>query len=182
MHISFFSCLPFCCIICAIANQVIDICNIIFAYIPVDIDVFVAITKFDLVEEQSSFEIDSQEDKKITMKDFLAREREVATHFSIDGSLKHNSIRWVSYVDGHSEDNPFIENIALRFVRQMMQPGRSKHQEENEPSPVVTTRVEMARHAERWVNETNVDVKQVLIFLFVAIFIAFLYKILSKSV
>ncbi|XP_052220719.1 uncharacterized protein LOC127837564 isoform X2 [Dreissena polymorpha] len=147
-----------------------------------DIDVFVAITKFDLVEEQSSFEIDSQEDKKITMKDFLAREREVATHFSIDGSLKHNSIRWVSYVDGHSEDNPFIENIALRFVRQMMQPGRSKHQEENEPSPVVTTRVEMARHAERWVNETNVDVKQVLIFLFVAIFIAFLYKILSKSV
>ncbi|XP_052224243.1 uncharacterized protein LOC127839890 [Dreissena polymorpha] len=85
-----------------------------------DIDVFVAITKFDLVEEQSSFETDSQDDKTIIMKDFLAREREVATHFSIDGSLKHNSIRRVSYVDGHSEENPFIENIAFRFVRQMM--------------------------------------------------------------
>ncbi|XP_052220786.1 uncharacterized protein LOC127837579 isoform X3 [Dreissena polymorpha] len=81
-----------------------------------NIDVFVAITKYDLVAEQGRFStFNSQE--QITMEQFLEYERNVARHFSV---FEHNRIRWVSYVDGHSGDNPFIENIALKLVRQMM--------------------------------------------------------------
>ncbi|KAH3800916.1 uncharacterized protein LOC127837871 [Dreissena polymorpha] len=145
-----------------------------------NIDVFVVITKYDLVEEQKRFPAVRQQEQ-ITMEKFLEHEHEVATHFSIDGSLKHNSIRWVSYVDGHSEDNPFIENIALKFVRQMMQPGRSKHQVENAPSTVVTPLVEMSRDAERWLAETNVNMKTALLVLVAALIIALIYHLLTRS-
>ncbi|KAH3800452.1 hypothetical protein DPMN_154085 [Dreissena polymorpha] len=81
-----------------------------------NINVFVAITKYDLVAEQGIFStLDLQ--GQITMEQFEEHERKVAEHFGI---FEHNSIRWVSYVDGHNADNPFIENIALKFVRQMM--------------------------------------------------------------
>ncbi|KAH3800997.1 hypothetical protein DPMN_154641 [Dreissena polymorpha] len=65
-------------------------------------------------------------------------ENEVAKEFGIGGAMEHNSICWQSYVDGRCLDDPYIDNIALKFVRQIMQPRRRRHPVESNKTPVLT--------------------------------------------
>ena len=104
-------------------------------------------TKYDLADNQAGFspqrsDRDASSDKTATSlmsekeehctsddveskKMFKKFEKTVAENLSLEGSMNRNSIRWVSYVDEHSDNNPHIENIALKFVKKMMEPNRT---------------------------------------------------------
>ncbi|XP_052789235.1 uncharacterized protein LOC128224359 [Mya arenaria] len=84
------------------------------------VDVFVVITKYDLVHDQKLYEAQTTGEKIVTEEVFKKFEAKVANHFSMEGSMESNCFRWVSYVDGHGSDNPYIDNIALRFIEKMM--------------------------------------------------------------
>ena len=60
-----------------------------------------------------------------SMEKFQKFEKTVAENLSLEGSMSRNSIRWVSYVDEHSDNNAHIENIALKFFKKMMEPNRT---------------------------------------------------------
>lgn len=85
-------------------------------------DVFVVITKYYLVMGQHNYNRQS-EDKTITMEQFKILEKDVAKLFNIEGALGDNRICWVSYTDDSGSDNPYIDNIALKFIKRMVLPG-----------------------------------------------------------
>ncbi|KAH3800557.1 hypothetical protein DPMN_154190 [Dreissena polymorpha] len=94
-----------------------------------DVDVFIVITKCDLVQGLKRFSKAVSKEKGteiIKAAQFKKTEEEVANVFNIKGVQKHTSIHWMSYV-GDSEDDPYIANIALEFIKQMMQPKRQKN-------------------------------------------------------
>ncbi|WAR30814.1 hypothetical protein MAR_033390 [Mya arenaria] len=94
--------------------------EILRAYFGDPVDVFVVITKYDLVHDQKLYEAQTTGEKIVTEEVFKKFEAKVANHFSMEGSMESNCFRWVSYVDGHGSDNPYIDNIALRFIEKMM--------------------------------------------------------------
>ncbi|XP_052216692.1 uncharacterized protein LOC127834714 [Dreissena polymorpha] len=101
-----------------------------------NIDLFVVITKCDLVE---GFNTSGTTGANMIKQDtFKKMENEVADVFSIGGAMEQNSIRWQSYVDGRCLDDTYIDNIALKFVRQMMLPRRKRHQVETDKSALLT--------------------------------------------
>ncbi|KAH3808757.1 hypothetical protein DPMN_137115 [Dreissena polymorpha] len=52
--------------------------------------------------------------------------------------MEQSSTRWQSYVDGRCLDDPSIDNIALKFVKKMMQPRRKRFRVEADKIPVLT--------------------------------------------
>ncbi|KAH3800502.1 hypothetical protein DPMN_154135 [Dreissena polymorpha] len=72
----------------------------------------------------------------ITAAQFKKTEEKVANVFNITGVQKHTSIHWMSYV-GDSEDDPYIDNIALEFIKKMMQPKRQKNQIKLDTMPLI---------------------------------------------
>lgn len=120
---------------------------------------FVVITKYDLVSEQSRYDCRS-EDQMVTMETFEKIENELAEVFSIRGALEDNRIRWVSYTDSGSTDNPYIDNIALKFIRRMVMPGRPQVEEVR---PVISPAVRLQLEANRWLE----DIKLFHLFIFI---------------
>ncbi|KAH3800376.1 hypothetical protein DPMN_154009 [Dreissena polymorpha] len=99
--------------------------------------------------------------------------------------MQDNCIEWVSYVDGYSEDNPFIDNIALKFLRQIMRPDRSKHKMENDPSSIAVPsrhEVEQRQMSGKELTEDNHLYKQYILIglVFACALIAGTYKLVSK--
>ncbi|XP_052789508.1 uncharacterized protein LOC128223988 [Mya arenaria] len=153
------------------------------------VDVFVVITKYDLVKDQHIYEARDKVEEYITEECFQKFEAEVANHFSIEGAIENNSIRWVSYVDGHGSDNPHIDNIALRFVEKMIQPRRghdygnpSKKAEAN--VPLVRKRKILKFQAKKKMTEISreMDWKCWFIFALVVVLLAVFYKLLTKDI
>ncbi|XP_052789509.1 uncharacterized protein LOC128223989 [Mya arenaria] len=153
------------------------------------VDVFIVITKYDLVKDQSLYEAYSKEDECITEECFEEFETKVANHFSIEGAKENNCIRWVSYVDGHGSDNPHIDNIALGFVEKMMQPRRghdygrpSKEAAAN--MPVVPMNKILKLKAKKKMAEMSreVDWKCGFICALVVVLLAVFYKLLTKGI
>ncbi|XP_060598212.1 uncharacterized protein LOC132751997 [Ruditapes philippinarum] len=81
--------------------------------------VFVVLTKYDLVKDENSFKWSSNE-PTVTYEEFREIEKEIEQRFSIQGSLEDNRTRWVSYSDATGKDNPYIDNIALKFIKRML--------------------------------------------------------------
>ncbi|XP_060567618.1 uncharacterized protein LOC132726324 [Ruditapes philippinarum] len=81
--------------------------------------VYVVLTKYDLVKDENSFKWSSNE-PKVTFEEFREIEKEIEQRFSIEGSLEDNRTRWVSYTDATGKDNPYIDNIALKFIKRML--------------------------------------------------------------
>ncbi|KAH3800537.1 hypothetical protein DPMN_154170 [Dreissena polymorpha] len=146
-------------------------------YFKYNIDLFVVITKCDLVEGFNTSEKTS-DSNMIKRHQFKEMENEVAKEFSIGGAMEHNSIRWQSYVDGRCLDDPYIDNIALKFVRQMMQPRRRRHPVESDKTPVLTPQKMFLFKLTKAVNDMNADEK--LAFL-VGIFVALVVVYVSLS-
>ncbi|KAH3801022.1 hypothetical protein DPMN_154666 [Dreissena polymorpha] len=121
-----------------------------------NIELGVVITKCDLVEGFNTSEKTS-ESNIIKQHQFKRMENKVAKEFSIGGAMEHNSIRWQSYVDGRCLDDPYIDNKALKFVRQMMQPRRRRHPVESDKTPVLTPQKMLLFKLTKAVNEMNAD-------------------------
>ncbi|XP_052253598.1 uncharacterized protein LOC127859974 isoform X2 [Dreissena polymorpha] len=100
-----------------------------------DVDVFIVITKCDLVQGMKRFP-KAESKETITAAQFKKTEQEIANVFNIKGVQKHTSINWMSYV-GDSEDDPDIDNIALQFIKQMMQPKRQKNRIKLDTMPLI---------------------------------------------
>ncbi|WAR30850.1 hypothetical protein MAR_033392 [Mya arenaria] len=163
--------------------------EILRVYFGDPVDVFVVITKYDLVKDQHIYEARDKVEEYITEECFQKFEAEVANHFSIEGAIENNSIRWVSYVDGHGSDNPHIDNIALRFVEKMIQPRRghdygnpSKKAEAN--VPLVRKRKILKFQAKKKMTEISreMDWKCWFIFALVVVLLAVFYKLLTKDI
>ncbi|KAH3808657.1 hypothetical protein DPMN_137014 [Dreissena polymorpha] len=107
----------------------------------------------------------------IKQHQFRGMENEIAKYFSIGVSMEHNRIRWQSYVDGRCLDDPYIDNVGLKFVRQMMLPRRRKHKVETDRVPVLTPQKMLLLKLTKVVNDMNTDTK-----------LAFLVGILVASV
>ncbi|KAH3808753.1 hypothetical protein DPMN_137111 [Dreissena polymorpha] len=107
-------------------------------------------------------------------------ENTVAIDFSIGGAMARSSIRWQSYVDGRCLDDPYIDNIALKFVRQMMLPRRRRHQVETDKMPVrIPLKMRLLKLTEKVViGLMNYDEHQIMLFIIgLFLFSLFLYII-----
>ncbi|KAH3832141.1 hypothetical protein DPMN_105418 [Dreissena polymorpha] len=104
-------------------------------------------------------------------------ENEVAKEFRIGGAMEHSSIRWQSYVDGRCLDDPHIDNTAFKFVKQMIQPRRRKHQVESHKIPVLTTQRMLLIE----LRNMNVELKRV-VFIGILVVLYIVYKWLTKTV
>ncbi|XP_052789234.1 uncharacterized protein LOC128223843 isoform X2 [Mya arenaria] len=152
------------------------------------VDVFVVITKYDLVKDQHIYEARDKEEDYITEECFEKFEAEVVNNFSIEGSKENNCIRWVSYVDGHGSDNPHIDNIALRFVEKMMQPRRghdygrpSKEAAANMPLVPMSKILKLKAKKKMAEFLGVVDRKCLFIFALVVGLLAVFYQLLTKG-
>ncbi|XP_053372584.1 uncharacterized protein LOC123561133 [Mercenaria mercenaria] len=138
-------------------------------------DVFVVITKYDLVKDQSKYDSPSSE-QTVTMEEFESVENTVAEVFNIKGALNDNRIRWVSYTDMVDTDNPYIDNIALKFIKRMVTPG---NQREEVVKPVITQSTKMMLEARKWWQDQTFSLSQVLLII-VSLFVALLlYKLFT---
>ena len=97
----------------------------IFFYNSDSAETFILLTKYDLVRGENSHHWSSNE-PTVTYEEFEKVEKEIEQKFSIQGSLEDNRIRWVSYTDATGKDNPYIDNIALRFIRRMLVPRNNE--------------------------------------------------------
>lgn len=144
---------------------------------------FLLITKYDLVRDSSVHITDISDDDTITLKEFEEVENGIAPEFNIVGALSSNRIRWVSYTDRIGLDNPIVDNIALKFLKRMMEPGAPVpvHSE-----PVVGLMKSMELHMFKLCNQTqrfflhNMQ-RNITHAFMVVIAIAVLYLLLSAS-
>lgn len=118
------------------------------------------LTKYDLVCDQSRNGSRSKDEME-RMETFEERENELADVFNIHGALEDNRIRWVSYTDSGSTDNPYIDNIALKFIRRMVMPGSPQIEE---VTPVVTPAVSRKLRAKKWLKRPSIFFLYFLIF------------------
>lgn len=143
-------------------------------------DVFVVITKYDLVSDQTQFQNNSDPRREtISMEDFQKLENTIAKQFSIKGSQDHNMIRWVSYADRVSFDNPYIDNIALKFIKRMLQPGNKPA--ESTPIPVITQEKIMKMKAKKMWKECNLSVTHVILAVLMICVAILMFKLLSAG-
>lgn len=140
-------------------------------------DVFVVITKFDLVMDQHTY--NCPEDKMITLEQFEQVEKDVAKLFNIEGALDDNRIRWVSYTDDTGTNNPDIDNIALKFIKRMVMPGGPPTED---IKPVITTSLTMKLEIKKWMKNWNIGVANVFFFV-IALFLAVvLFKLFTAPI
>lgn len=144
-----------------------------------DVDVFIAITKCDLVEGMNRVQKAVSNNKgteTITAAQFKKTENEVANVFNIEGVQKHTSIHWMSYV-GDSEDDPYIDNIALEFIKQMMQPKRQKNRIELDTMPL---RMRLKLKLKKCMKKTHVYPMFALFGVIVAVVVFLIFKAISS--
>lgn len=139
-------------------------------------DVYVVITKYDLVKSQSMYDCGS-DDKTVSMSDFEAVETKIAEVFNIQGALEDNRIRWVSYTDRVSKDNPHIDNIALKFIRSMVRPVNQ--QETEHVKPVITNATKMKLEARKMWLSSNFNPSQFVLIVISIIVAFFLFKLFT---
>ncbi|KAH3800580.1 hypothetical protein DPMN_154214 [Dreissena polymorpha] len=109
------------------------VCVVIYCFFTSD-DV---ITKCDLGMKRFPKAVSKEKGTEIiTAAQFKKTEEEVASVFNIKGVEKHTSIHWMSYV-GDNNDDPYIDNIALEFIKKMMQPKRQKNRIKLDTMPLI---------------------------------------------
>lgn len=86
-------------------------------------EVFLLITKYDLVRDSNQRISATTDEDSMTMEEFLEVEDKIAPEFNIVGALEANRIRWASFTDRIWSENVHIENIALKFIKRMVEPG-----------------------------------------------------------
>lgn len=149
------------------------------------------VTRYDLVENHGASMTRSGASDGITMEAFLETEESLITKLSLEGARDHNSIRWVSYVDGHHHDNPYIDNRALMFLYKILKNSAGADvpdvQSVSLPKRSITQTVRLTLN--RWLKQArgaNVDVQcnacVAVCVLFVAILLYFVINSLTKSV
>lgn len=83
-----------------------------------DADIFVVITKYDHVTDQIPLDKNTYcQIGSISMEEFKTFEKKISAVFSIEGAQENNMINWASYTGGRDIDNPYIDNIALKFLK-----------------------------------------------------------------
>lgn len=149
------------------------------------------VTKYDLVEDHGASMTNSGASEGITMEAFLETEESLITKLSLEGARDHNSVRWVSYVDGHLHDNPYIDNRALMFLCKILKNSAGAEVPDSQPPPLPQRRLaeRLWRTFRRWFIQAqgaNVDVQfnacVVVCVICVAILMYFMVKSLTKSV
>ncbi|XP_053385777.1 uncharacterized protein LOC123538735 [Mercenaria mercenaria] len=88
------------------------------------IDNFVVITKYDLVDSGDTVKFRQTEGSSfdgLTLEHFERVEHDICSKFNIIEAKEHNMFRWVSYCDTTGYDNPYIDNIALKFIQRMLE-------------------------------------------------------------
>ncbi|XP_053372570.1 uncharacterized protein LOC123544591 isoform X2 [Mercenaria mercenaria] len=108
-------------------------------------DIYVVITKFDFVRDVDKY-IWSSGEPQISIEEFKEVEKAIEKEFSLQGALEDNRTRWVSYTNGTGTDNPYIDNIALKFVRRMVMP---RNQPVDSVKPMITTWTKIELKAKR---------------------------------
>jgi hypothetical protein len=97
------------------------------------------ISKFDLVLDPCVHNSTGSDEDSMTLEDFAKKENELAPEFNIVGALEDNRFCWASYTDKIQGRNKHIENIALKFLKRMVQPGTPQTDPTDRLEPVVDT-------------------------------------------
>ena len=139
-------------------------------------DVYVVITKYDLVKDQAMYDCGSDE-KMVSISAFNDVETKVAEVFNIQGALQDNRIRWVSYTDRVKMDNPYIDNIALKFIKRMVMPVNQPDVEH--VKPVMNPAIKMKLEARKLWKDSNFTFSQIVIIIVVIIVALMLFKLLT---
>ncbi|XP_053372591.1 uncharacterized protein LOC123560125 [Mercenaria mercenaria] len=136
-------------------------------------EIFVVITKYDLVKHNSSSDM---EDEHVTLEAFESVEKKVAEVFNIQGALKDNMIRWVSYSDRVDTDNPKIDNTALKFIKRMVMP---RNRQAGVAKPVITRFTKMKLEARRWWKNQNFTLPSILLIIIGLLLAIMIYTFLT---
>lgn len=73
---------------------------------------------YDLVDDRDSMFQNTE--KQTTRENFQEIVDDTARMFSLKGHLENNSTFWVNHCDNLSNQKPYIDNIALRFLVNVM--------------------------------------------------------------
>ncbi|XP_053372581.1 uncharacterized protein LOC128546265 [Mercenaria mercenaria] len=149
-------------------------------------EVFLLLTKYDLVEGHTVHFSNTNDEGSMTLEEFGIFEDNIAQEFNIVGALKANRIRWASYSDRIQGDNQYIENIALKFLKRMVQPGPPSHKP-SKPVVGVSTTIQLfifriGNKLKRFfLQDVHLNISPALVVLLIvfAVVIAMLYKLLS---
>ncbi|XP_060592358.1 uncharacterized protein LOC132747071 [Ruditapes philippinarum] len=170
-------------------NQVLKITDPTYLKRKYTAELFLLISKFDLVRDPSVHISTGSDEESMTLEEFVKEENELAPEFNIVGALEANRIRWASYTDKIQGRNKYIENIALKFLRRMVQPGTPKT---DTTEPVVGTMKTFELYMFRLSNQIkqfflqdmqlNITPAWFVTAVVFVVVIAVLYKLLMSSV
>ncbi|XP_053372577.1 uncharacterized protein LOC123560126 isoform X2 [Mercenaria mercenaria] len=140
-------------------------------------EIYVVITKYDLVKHDCSSD---DENEHVTLEAFEREEKNVADLFNIQGALKDNMIRWVSYTDTVDTDDPKIDNTALKFIKRMVTPG-NRQRNGAVVKPVITRFTEMKLEARRWWRNQNFTLPLILLIIIGLLLAIVMYMCLTAT-
>ncbi|XP_045208350.2 uncharacterized protein LOC123560161 [Mercenaria mercenaria] len=143
------------------------------------VGIFVLITKYDLVKDSKDINLyGKDQDKSISLTDLEKVETALAQELNFEGALESNRIRWVSLTDNTGLDNPYVENIALRFLKKMIEPGVPDVQY---TEPILNMRKKIKLKMKRWGNELKELFLLLLFAAFMVALLAFCYYLLNET-
>ncbi|XP_053372602.1 uncharacterized protein LOC123561127 isoform X2 [Mercenaria mercenaria] len=152
-------------------------------------EVFLLITKYDLVRDPTVHLSTTSDKESMTLEEFVKVEDAIAPEFNIVGALESNRIRWASFTDRIQGDNQYIDNIALKFLKRMVEPGPPPPES---AEPVVGVMKKIDLYMFKLKNELkrfflqdlhlNVTPALFLVAIVFMVVIAVLYKLLSAGV
>ncbi|XP_053372582.1 uncharacterized protein LOC123560159 [Mercenaria mercenaria] len=151
-------------------------------------EVFVLITKYDLVNKSSDLSLDGNgTENSISADQFEKAETEIAEAFCNVGAIGYNTLRWVSFTDNVGFSESQIRNRALKFLKKMIEPGVPKM-----PEPTFFDRLEeyvyqtlhkLRRAINRQLRERHFNCVSIIGCLFLSfVFIYVMYCLLRASV
>ena len=82
-------------------------------------DLFILATKFDLVRNKSLHYPDATD----AFEESLEKFENVEKRLSEELHISERSFRWISFHDGLNTDSEYVENLALKFLKCILQPG-----------------------------------------------------------
>ncbi|XP_053391672.1 uncharacterized protein LOC128554414 [Mercenaria mercenaria] len=105
-------------------NGVLNIFRLPKFYLEYKPDIFALTSKFDLAQDHSLHPMHASSEAVISLAEFEKAEKDLGDKLNITG----RSYRWISITDGTRVHSKYVENIALKFLKSVLQPGSPRPQ------------------------------------------------------
>lgn len=165
-------------------NMIQGLNEVLMMYDPVTLvrkypcQVFVLVTKYDLVKESDVHSVSTSEGRFINNEKFEQKKQEIAKAFCSVGSTKYNMLPWINLTDDVEFTESTIPTKALKFLKKMVEPGTPKM-----PAPTFREKLEdfvykmyyeIRRESLHQIHQHNVSLVQIVGF-FMVVFLGIIW-------